>query len=110
MFAIKTCLTDEKGKEKIFGHLPLEWSRFTKYLLDRGAVVTAQLNSTHYRRSVLVQGGLKIPCLVKAKMIATEKNKRILSHFLDLVNKNYKDLLPKKEIIVGSFFASENSQ
>ena len=110
MFAIKTCLTDEKGKEKIFGHLPLEWSRFTKYLLDRGAVVTAQLNSTHYRRSVLVQGGLKIPCLVKAKMIAAEKNKRILSHFLDLVNKNYKDLLPKKEIIVGSFFASENSQ
>ena len=43
-------------------------------------------------------------------MIATEKNRRILSHFLDLVNKNYKDLLPKKEIIVGSFFASENSQ
>ena len=110
MFAIKTCLTGEKGKEKIFGHLPLEWSPFTKYLLDRGAVVTAQLNSTHYRRSVLVQGSLKIPCLVKAKMIATEKNKRILSHFLDLVNKNHKDLLPKKEIIIGSFFASENSQ
>ena len=70
----------------------------------------AQLTSTHYRRSVLVQGGLKIPCLVKAKMIVTEKNKRTLSHFLVLANKNYKDLLPKKEITFGSFFASENSQ
>ena len=43
-------------------------------------------------------------------MIATEKNKRILAHYLDLVNKNYKDSPPKKEIIVGSFLASENSQ
>ena len=42
-------------------------------------------------------------------MIATEKNKRILAHYLDLINKNYKDLPPEKEIIVGSFFASENS-
>ena len=110
IFAIKTCLTDETGKEKIVGHLPLELSRFTKYLLDRGAVVSAQLTSTHYERSVMVQGGLKIPCLVKVKMIATEKNKRILYHFLDLVNKNYKDLLPKKEITVGSFFASKTAK
>ena len=79
-------------------------------MLDRGAVVIAKSNSTHYRRSVLVQGGLEIPCQVKAEMIATEKNKRILAHYLDLVNKNYKDLPPEKEIIVGSFFASENSQ
>ena len=87
MFAIKTCLTDETGKEQIVGHLPLELSRFTKYLLDSGAVVTAKLTSTHYRRSVLVQG---------AEMIATEKNKRILAHYL--------------EIIFGSFLASENRQ
>ena len=43
-------------------------------------------------------------------MIATEKNKHILAHYLDLVNKNYKDSPPKKEILVGSFLASENSQ
>ena len=42
-------------------------------------------------------------------MIATEKNKLILAP-LDLVNKNYKDLPLEKEIKVGSFLASENSQ
>ena len=51
---------------------PLELSQLTKYLLDRGAVVTAKLTSTHYRRSVLVQRGLEIPCQVKAEIIATE--------------------------------------
>ena len=110
IFAIKTCLTDENGKEQIVGNLPLELSRFAKYLLDRGSAVTAKLTSTHCRRSVLVQGGLEIPCQLKAEMIATEKNKRILAHNLDLVNKTYKDLPPEKEIIVGSFLASENSQ
>ena len=50
IFAIKTCLTDENGKEQIVGHLPLELPRFTKYLLDRGAVVTAKLTRTYYPR------------------------------------------------------------
>ena len=88
MFAIKTCLTDENGKEQIVGHLSLELSQFTNYLLDRETVVTAKLTSTHYRRSVLAQRGLEIPCRVKAEMIATEKNKHILAHYLDLLNKN----------------------
>ena len=110
MFAIKTCLTDQKGKEQIVQHLPLELSRFIKYLLDRGVVLITKLNSTHYRRSVLVKGGLEIPCQVKAEMIAIEKNERILAHYLDLVNKNYKYLPPEKDIIVVSFLASENSQ
>ena len=43
------------------------------------------------------------------EIIATEKNKCILAHYLDLVNKNYKDL-PQKEIIAGSFLALENNQ
>ena len=110
MFAIKTCLTDQNGKEQIVQHLPLELSRFIKYLLDRGAVLITKLTSTHYRRSVLVKGGLEIPCQVKAEMIATEKNERILVHYLDLVNKNYKYLPPEKDTIVVSFLASENSQ
>ena len=33
-----------------------------------------------------------------------------MDHYLDLVNKNYKDFPPAKKIIVGSFLASENSQ
>ena len=47
MFAIKICLTDESGREQIVGHLPPELSQFIKYLLDREAVVTAKLTSTH---------------------------------------------------------------
>ena len=60
MFAIKTC----KSNGQIVGHLPREISRVTKFLLDRGAVVQATLFTTHYRRSPLVQGGLKIACKV----------------------------------------------
>ena len=33
-----------------------------------------------------------------------------MAHYLDLVNKKYKDLPPEKEIIIGSFLASENRQ
>ena len=65
-------MTDENGKEKVIGHLPLELSRFTKYLLDLGAIVIVKLNSTHYSRSVVVQGGLKTPYMVKVKMIPTK--------------------------------------
>ena len=88
----------------------MEFSQFAKHLLDRGSVVTAILTSTQCRRSALVQGGLEILCQVKAEMIATEKNKRIFAHNQDLVNMSYKDLPPEKEIIVGSFLVSENSQ
>ena len=57
MFAIKTCLTDENGKEQLVRQPPLEFSGFPNCLLNRG-----NLTSTHYRISVLVQGGLEIPC------------------------------------------------
>ena len=39
-FAIKVC---EKDKNEIAGHLPMEISRVTKFLLDRGANVAAKL-------------------------------------------------------------------
>ena len=111
MFAIKTCL--DKRQEWKRANC---WASATgivlihKILLDCGAVVTAKLTSTHYRRSVLVQRGLEIPCQVKTEVIATEKNKHILAHYFNIINKNYKDFPPEKEIIVGSFLASENSQ
>ena len=94
MFAIKTCLIDENGKKQIVEHLPLELSPFTKYLLDRGAIVTVKLTSTHYRRSVFVQGDLEFPCMVKAKMMATEKNKCILAHYFKFVKQNCEDISP----------------
>ena len=54
LFAIKTC----KPEGQIVGHLPMEIATVRKFLLDRGAVIIATLNTTNYRRSPLVQGGL----------------------------------------------------
>ena len=42
MFAVKVC-----DDVKIVGHLPIEISRPTKYLFDRGAVFTVELTSTN---------------------------------------------------------------
>ena len=68
-FTIKTCKKDGM----IVGHLPMEISHPTKYLLDRGARITATLTSTYYYTSPLVQGGLEIPCLLKIFMPPTVK-------------------------------------
>ena len=78
LFAIKTCRNAEFYPQ-IVGHLLLEISRFAKFLLDRGATITATFNSTHHRRSPLMQGGLEIPCIINAKLIGTKKNKEILA-------------------------------
>ena len=77
LFAIKIC-QDEEFHPQIVGHLPLEMSWFTKFLLDRGATITATLSSTHYRSLPLVQGGLEIPYVVNAKLISTKKIKKSL--------------------------------
>ena len=100
MFAIKTCRVDV-GAETIVGHLPIEVSRLTKFLLDRGATVTATLTSKSYRRSPLVQGGLEIPCLVQAKMIGTQINKIILSKYLNMIKETYVEPDPDETIIAG---------
>ena len=102
MFAIKVCQMAD-GVESIVGHLPIEVSRLTKFLLDRGATVSATLTSVSYRRSPLVQGGLEIPCLVQARMIGTQINKIILSKYLSLVNETYSEPSPEETLIVGTF-------
>ena len=50
-FAIKMC--QRNGK---IGHLPMEISRPTKYLLNRGARITATLTLTSHYASPLAQG------------------------------------------------------
>ena len=80
----------------------MEVSRVIKYLIDREVEVTAQLTCTNYRRSLLIQGGLEIPCVVVAKMNGySARNKMILQKFEQLVNDLYAE--PKNEEIVGSF-------
>ena len=103
LFAIKTYVNDAQEGEQIIGHLPLELWRITKFLLDHGAIVNAIISGTHYRCSVLVQGGLEIPCTVKAKIIGTEKNKCILSKYLQLAHEMYAEPTPEQQIVVGHF-------
>lgn len=52
----------EKNLGRTEGHLPMENSRTTKFLLDHEARINAKLTSYMYCVSPLVQGGLEIPC------------------------------------------------
>ena len=74
-FAIKVTVP-ESGTT--VGHLPMENSRVTKYILDRGACVYAVLTSTNYCVWSLVQGGLEIPCRVEIHMPSTLKNREFI--------------------------------
>ena len=101
VFAIKT--TNKDGV--IRGHLPREISRVTKFLLDRGARMTAILTSVNYRRSPLVQGGLEIPCRVKITMANTKKCDQILDRYLDLISTLYTE--PNPPLILCSILGDD---
>ena len=62
----------------------------------------AQLSSTNYRRSPLIQGGPEIPCDVIVTMLAVIDNQLILEKYKKLVCEKYAE--PKEEVIIGSFF------
>ena len=85
---------------KTVGHLPMEISRPTKFLLQRGAIVFATLSSTTYRRSPLVQGGLEIPCKVTINMAETLKNKQIIDRYKEMVDVLYSE--PDGSAVLGS--------
>ena len=53
---------------------PSELSRTTKFLLNRGGVISAVLSSTHYNRSPLVQGGMETPSKASVTMMSKVKN------------------------------------
>ena len=82
MFVIKACCL-EGGQ--IVGHLPREISRPTKFLLDRGAKVTAQLTGKHYKRSPLFEGGLEIPCLVTVIIPGSIKGHMLIQRYQQMV-------------------------
>ena len=86
------------------GHLPREISWPTKFLLDRGAEIIAEIESSHYRRSTLIQGGLEIRCKVSATLPGTIKNHMLLDRYKELVNKLY--CKSKNEVIIGNFLTS----
>ena len=103
-FAIKVC---EKDKNLIVGHLPIEISLVIKFLLDRGANVSAKLTSTHYRRSPLVQGGIEIPCVVTVSMPGTVTNQLLMERYKQFVETLYTE--PKEEEILETLLLLENT-
>ena len=94
------CNRTVNSDNAITGHLPREISRVTKLLLDRGAVAYAELTSTHYRRSQIMQGGLEMLCKVTVKLHGTVKKHMLLSRYMQLVNSLYCE--PKEAVILGS--------
>ena len=99
LFDMTDCWRTEGGQ--IVGHLPREISRPTKFLLDTGAKVSAQLTGTHYKRSPLFQGGLEIPCLVTVPIPGSIKGQMLIQHYQQMVEELY--CAPKEEVIMGSF-------
>ena len=73
-----------------------EISRPTKFLLDRGAKVTAKLTSTHYRKSPLFQGGLEIACEVTVTIPASIKGHLLMQRYEKMVQELYCE--PKDEL------------
>ena len=80
LFAMKIC-----EDTNIVGHLPIEISRVSKYLMDRGASYTMQLTSTNYRQSHLIQGGLQI----SAKVIVNNARDSTQSFIAEKVQRNH---------------------
>ena len=95
-FAIKTCRLDSG---RIVGHLPMELSRISKFIIDRGAKIEVKLRETHYRRSPLVEGGLEIPCDLVIRMPNTMKSAESLKKYLKLFENCYEE--PQE--ILGTF-------
>ena len=87
IFAIETCR--RVLDKQTVGHLPREISRPTKYLIARGAKVTAQLLFTRYRKSPLFQGGLEIPCTVRVSLPASIRGDMLIRKYKSMVEELY---------------------
>ena len=85
----------------IVGHLPREISWITKFFLNGGAVMQAELTSKDYRRSLLVKSGMEIACSVRARIPMTLKNTNLTEKYLELARDRYTK--PKNEESLGCF-------
>ena len=95
---MKVCKPDS---DEIVGHLPMEISRITKFIVDRGAKCTLKICGMHYKRSPLVQGLLEVPCEVTITMIGSVVNHFFLTRYESLLKELY--IEPKDEEIVDIF-------
>ena len=102
VFTIKLCKKDGT----VVGHLPPELSWTSKFVLDRRASISVVLTFTHYRRSSLVQGSMKISYKVTVEMSPNLKNAQLLDRLMELIKNVHSE--PKSSIIFGSFLSDEN--
>ena len=59
----------------IVGHLPLEISRFTRFIILHGATLKLKVSDTKYRISPLTQGRLEISVEIEVQLEnSSEKN------------------------------------
>ena len=80
-----------RSRQQVVGHLPREISRFTWFIIDHGATVSAKVVDIQQRRSPLVQGGLEIPIEVCVVMPLSDENNKALDTYKTLIEKNYEE-------------------
>ena len=97
VFPIKVCKSN--NAQNVVGHLPMEISRITKFIPQRGARVQATVSGKHYRRSPLIQGGLEVPCLVTVTMPGSIINHLLIARYEKLLG----ELEPKDKEIMETF-------
>ena len=89
IFAMKVMETNSR---RTVGHIPIENSLDTRFLLDCGARIIAKVTSCNCYVFSLVQGGLWIPRWVEIYMASTLKNKHLINIYT-----NHVDLLYYKQ-------------
>ena len=85
------------------GHLPMEISRITKFILQRGARVQATVTGKHCRHSALIQGVLEVPCLATVAMPGGKMNHLLTARYEKLLGELY--LEPKGKEIMRTFLS-----
>ena len=66
VFSIKICKLNNSQSQ--VGHLQIQISRITKFILQKGATEQATVTVKHYPRSCVIQDGLEVPCIVTVTM------------------------------------------
>ena len=98
IFSMKVWKPDS---DEIAGQLPMEISRITKFIANRGAKCTLKIRGMHCKRSPLAQGGLEVPCEVTITMIGSVVNHLLLTRCESLLKELY--IEPKDKEIVDTF-------
>lgn len=106
IFSIKVCKPNTQSNPQIVGHLPMEISRITTFILQRGASVQVKVTGKNYRRSPLVRGGLEVPCHVTVTMPGSVVNHLLITRYQQLLEELY--IEPKDEEIIGTFLSVSN--